>query len=63
MSQSRQPELAFRNSHDASNKNGVVGKTGKNIPNEPNPMHINANMFNKNFLFFFILYMVLINFY
>ena len=52
--QSRQPELAFRNSHEASRRNGVVGSTGRNMPREASPTHVKANMFKMIFIFLFL---------
>ena len=49
-SQSRQPELAFRNSHEASKRNGVVGSTGRNIPSEASPIQVKAMMFKMIFI-------------
>ena len=52
--QSRQPELAFRNSHEASRRNGVVGSMGRNMPNVANPTQIKAMMFKMIFIFLFL---------
>ena len=49
-----QPELAFRNSHEASRRNGVVGSTGRNIPREASPTHVKAMMFKMIFIFLFL---------
>ena len=49
-----QPELAFRNSHEASRRNGVVGSTGRNMPNVANPTQIKAMMFKMIFIFLFL---------
>ena len=46
----RQWELAFRNSHEASRRNGVVGSTGRNIPNVANPTQIKAMMLRRSFI-------------
>ena len=53
--QSRQPELALRNSHEASRRNGVVGSTGRNMPSEASPTHVKANMFKMIFIFLFLI--------
>ena len=53
-SQSRQPELAFRNSQEARSRNGVVGSTGRNIPREASPTHVKAMMFKMIFIFLFL---------
>lgn len=40
----------FRNSHDASSRNGVVGRTGTKIPIIPRPNEINPNRATNFFI-------------
>ena len=46
----RQCELALRNSHEASKRNGVVGSTGRNMPKVASPTQMNAMILRRSFM-------------
>ena len=50
----RQWELALRNSQEASRRNGVVGRTGRNMPIVASPTQMKAIIFKMIFIFLFL---------